>query len=376
MGARNPRRCRRGRARRRKRRPGIRNRRGACADGSVGAARGARIRTALFHRARCRRDRRAHGCHTANRRPRLALCARIPAGSHPVKAPPTPANEITHATTPATRGPSGLRERFEAALRCDPDTRAAWLDTHCTNAVERNTIERMLEADALDAGQTIDRSVEVLLDRIGEDSDPAPPIGARIGPFVLLEKLGEGGSSIVFRAERTQDDVVQQVALKVLRHHLYTHDERRRFRDERRALGQLRHAGIARLIEGGITESGTPYIALEFVQGETLMAHACRHRLDIDGRLRLFVDVCRAVEAAHRALIVHRDLKPSNVLVGIDGDVKLLDFGIAKLLDREDDDDATHTQRRAMTPAYAAPEQLRGGQVTTATDVYALGIML
>ena len=290
--------------------------------------------------------------------------------------PPTPANEITHAANPATRGPSGLRERFEAALRCDPDTRAAWLDTHCTNAVERNTIERMLEADALDAGQTIDRSVEVLLDRIGEDSDPAPPIGARIGPFVLLEKLGEGGSSIVFRAERTQDDVVQQVALKVLRHHLYTHDERRRFRDERRALGQLRHAGIARLIEGGITESGTPYIALEFVQGETLLTHACRNRLDIDGRLRLFVDVCRAVEAAHRALIVHRDLKPSNVLVGIDGDVKLLDFGIAKLLDREDDDDATHTQRRAMTPAYAAPEQLRGGQVTTATDVYALGIML
>jgi tetratricopeptide (TPR) repeat protein/tRNA A-37 threonylcarbamoyl transferase component Bud32 len=293
-----------------------------------------------------------------------------------VKPPPTPTNEIDRAASPEPRGPSGLRERFEAALRCDPDTRADWLDAHCTSAVERHTIERMLEADALDAGQTIDRSVEVLLDRIGEDGDPAPPIGARIGPFVLLEKLGEGGSSIVFRAQRTQDDVVQQVALKVLRHHLYTHDERRRFRDERRALGQLRHAGIARLIEGGITESGTPYIALEFVQGETLLTHACRHRLDIDGRLRLFVDVCRAVEAAHRALIVHRDLKPSNVLVGVDGDVKLLDFGIAKLLDREDDDDATHTQRRAMTPAYAAPEQLRGGQVTTATDVYALGIML
>jgi serine/threonine-protein kinase len=138
----------------------------------------------------------------------------------------------------------------------------------------------------------------------------------------------------------------------------------------------LRHAGIARLIEGGITDSGTPYIALEFVQGETLMTHARRHRLDIGARLRLFVDVCRAVEAAHRALIVHRDLKPSNVLVGVEGDVKLLDFGIAKLLDREDGDDATHTQQRAMTPAYAAPEQLRGGQITTATDVYALGVML
>jgi serine/threonine-protein kinase len=234
----------------------------------------------------------------------------------------------------------------------------------------------MLETDALHAEHTIDRSVEVLLDRIGEDSDAAPPIGAKIGPFVLLEKLGEGGSSVVFRAQRTQDDFVQQVALKVLRHHLYTHDERRRFRDERRALGQLRHAGIARLIEGGITDSGTPYIALEFVQGETLMTHARRYHLDIGTRLRLFVDVCRAVEAAHRALIVHRDLKPSNVLVGVEGDVKLLDFGIAKLLDREDGDDATHTQQRAMTPAYAAPEQLGGGQITTATDVYALGIML
>jgi eukaryotic-like serine/threonine-protein kinase len=261
-------------------------------------------------------------------------------------------------------------------LCCDPDVRAAWLEANCADAVQRLTVERMLRADALHTEQTIDGSVEVLLDRLGEDRVAPPPIGTKIGPFELLEKLGEGGSSIVFRAQRTQDDVVQHVALKVLRHHLYTHDERRRFRDERRALGQLRHAGIARLIEGGITDAGTPYIALELVQGETLLEHARRHQLDIGARLRLFVDVCRAVEAAHRALIVHRDLKPSNVLVGADGDVKLLDFGIAKLLDREEGDDATLTQQRAMTPAYAAPEQLRGGQVTTATDVYALGILL
>lgn len=290
--------------------------------------------------------------------------------------PPAPAGGSTSAADPEMGSTSDLRECFEAVLRCDPDARAAWLDAHCTNAGQRRTIERMLEADARYAGQTIDRSFEILLDRIGDDNGHDPPIGTRIGPFVLLEKLGEGGSSIVFRAQRTQDDVVQQVALKVLRHHLYTHDERRRFRDERRALGQLRHAGIARLIEGGITDAGTPYIALELVQGETLMAHAHRHCLDIGRRLRLFVDVCRAVEAAHRALIVHRDLKPSNVLVGADGEVKLLDFGIAKLLHRENGDEATHTHQRAMTPAYAAPEQLRGGQITTATDVYALGILL
>src|SRR4029079_722513 len=148
----------------------------------------------------------------------------------------------------------------------------------------------------------------------------------------------------------------------------------RQFRRERSALAQLRHPGIARLIEGGISESGLAYIALDLVEGTPITDHARTLRLDLRARLKLFLQVCRAVEAAHRALIVHRDLKPSNVLVTADGEVKLLDFGIAKLLD--DEPDATHTQHRAMTPGYAAPEQFSGGAITTATDVYALGVLL
>jgi serine/threonine-protein kinase len=268
-----------------------------------------------------------------------------------------------------------LRELFEYALALAPGERAAWLADHPSPT--RTTLERMLAADAA-RDAPLDGSFEDLLGRVGE-AEPEPPLaesGAMIGPFVLGDRLGEGGSSIVFRATREQAGVCQVVALKLLRRGIYTADEQRRFRSERRALAQLRHPGIARLIEGGVTEAGVPYIALELVEGVPITEHARRARLDLRARLRLFVAVCRAVEAAHRALIVHRDLKPSNVLVTADGEVKLLDFGIAKLLDADDGGDATRTHAIAMTPAYAAPEQFRHGLVTAATDVYALGVLL
>ncbi|MEO6689685.1 MAG: serine/threonine-protein kinase [Dokdonella sp.] len=266
------------------------------------------------------------------------------------------------------------RDLFEAALALAPEQRAAWLVEHCSDATQRGAIERMLAADA--GAHMLDHSFDALLDDIGQAEVVAPTTGLRIGPFSLLEKLGEGGSSIVFRAEREQAGVKQAVALKLLRRGLYTADEQRRFRDERRALTQLRHPGIARLIEGGLTDTGMPYIALELVEGEPITAHARNRQLDLRQRLDLFVHVCRAVEAAHRALIVHRDLKPSNVFVTHDGDIKLLDFGIAKLLDADARGDDTRTLHVPLTPAYAAPEQFAGGQITTATDVYALGILL
>ena len=177
----------------------------------------------------------------------------------------------------------------------------------------------------------------------------------------------------MFRARREIEGVQQEVALKVLRRGLYSPDAQRQFRRERQALAQLQHPGIARLIEGGVTDDGLAYIALDLVDGKPIVDYARDQRLDLRQRLALFLQVCRAVEAAHRALIVHRDLKPSNVLVTDDGQVKLLDFGIAKLLDR---DDETQTRMPAFTPAYAAPEQRDGGLITTATDVYALGILL
>jgi tRNA A-37 threonylcarbamoyl transferase component Bud32 len=267
-----------------------------------------------------------------------------------------------------------LRELFEAAFERPPEDRAGYLDLHCANAARRAFVERMLEATTGPASGLPSVPAAALAQAMGEPgSAPTLPPGSRIGPFELIDVLGEGGSSTVFRAVRDVDGVRQEVALKLLRRGLYSPDAQRQFRRERQILSQLRHPGIARLIEGGVTDTGAAYIALDLVDGVPITEHARDRRLDLRDRLRLFIDVCRAVDAAHRALIVHRDLKPSNVLVTADGSVKLLDFGIAKLLDAEDD---TQTRLPAFTPAYASPEQRSNGLITTATDVYALGILL
>lgn len=271
--------------------------------------------------------------------------------------------------------PLSLRELYEAALALPHAARGAFLDAHCDDAALRARVERMLAREPADGDDALPLPpAAALADAFdaGIDTQWLTP-GARIGGFELVEVLGGGGSSIVFRAQRLLDGVRQEVALKVLRRGLRSEDDRRRFRDERRALAQLQHPGIARLIEGGIAEPGVPYIALELVDGLPIVDYANEHHLDLRARLRVFIEACGAVEAAHRALIVHRDLKPSNVLVSADGAVKLLDFGIAKLLDVGDD---TRTLHVALTPAYAAPEQFTGGVITTATDVYALGVLL
>jgi serine/threonine-protein kinase len=266
-----------------------------------------------------------------------------------------------------------LRDLFEEALAQPPETRMAFLAARSADTATRERILRMIAADSED-DVVLERSVDAVARAIGENDETAAlPPGARIGPFELIEILGEGGSSTVFRARREIDGVTQTVALKLLRRSMYSREAQRQFRRERLALAQLRHPGIARLIEGGVGEGGLAYIALDLVEGAPITEHARAQRLDLRGRLKLFLQVCRAVEAAHRALIVHRDLKPSNVLVTTEGEVKLLDFGIAKLLDA---DDETQTRLPAFTPAYAAPEQRTGAQVTTATDVYALGVLL
>ena len=267
---------------------------------------------------------------------------------------------------------SDLREWFDQALRCAPHERAAFVAT-CADADMRQRLERMLAADTDDDAMPVP-SADAIAGQLGEtDWIHRLRPGARIGPFELRDVLGEGGSSTVFRGVRQVEGVRQEVALKLLRHGLYTPDAQRQFRRERIALAQLRHPGIAHLIEGGVTDTGLAYIALELVDGVPITQYARDHRLDFPARLALFLQVCRAVEAAHRALIVHRDLKPSNVLVTARGEVKLLDFGIAKLLEG---DDETQTRLPAFTPAYAAPEQKSGAPITTATDVYALGMLL
>jgi serine/threonine-protein kinase len=269
---------------------------------------------------------------------------------------------------------SGLRELFEQALAVPASQRACWLAEHCADADARAALERMLVADATDGELLASGDAASAARTIGETEIPiALPPGSRIGSFELVEVLGEGGSSTVFRAFRITEGVRQDVAVKLLTRGLYTPEAQRQFRREREALARLKHPGIARLIEGGVTEQGLAFIALELVDGLPITRYAREHELAESRRLELFVQVCRAVEAAHRALIVHRDLKPSNVLVTAEGDVKLLDFGIAKLLDGGD---ATRTLHVSLTPAYAAPEQFDKGPLTTATDVYALGVLL
>jgi eukaryotic-like serine/threonine-protein kinase len=273
----------------------------------------------------------------------------------------------------STQAPS-LRELFEAALDLPADERARFLARRCADPERRARLQRMLAAAPGSTGALPTSAPAILAERLWEPVlAVALTRGARIASFEVIEVIGEGGNSTVFRATRSLDGVTQVVALKVLHRGMNSTDARRQFRREQQALSQLRHPGIARLIEGGVTESGLAYIALDLVDGSPITLHARSRRLDLRQRLRLFLDVCRAVDAAHRGLIVHRDLKPSNVLVTEEGTVKLLDFGIAKLLDA---DDETQTVLPAFTPAYASPEQRSGGMITTATDVYALGVLL
>ena len=277
-----------------------------------------------------------------------------------------------HAMTGST---DTLRVLFEAALALPADQRAAFLEGECSDAALRARIDAMLRADAGGDEPVSSDRLARLAQAIGEDVLPgAFPPGCRVGPFEIVRAIGEGGSSTVFEAVREFDGATQRVALKLLRNGLLGADARRRFAREQRALLRLQHPNIAHMLEGGVTAHGVAYIALELVEGRPITRYADEQALGPRARLALFATVCRAVDAAHRALIVHRDLKPSNVLVTDGGQAKLLDFGIAKLLADEADPEATMLQ--AFTPAYAAPEQASGGAITTATDVYALGIML
>jgi serine/threonine-protein kinase len=196
--------------------------------------------------------------------------------------------------------------------------------------------------------------------------------GLRVGPFVLVRELGRGGMGQVWLGERADGEFAQTVAIKLIRGGWDATDVVARFRAERQILAGLAHPSIAHLVDGGVTADGKPWLALEYVDGDDLRSHCDAARLGIEARLRLFLDVCGAVAYAHARLVVHRDLKPSNLLVDRSGRVKLLDFGIAKLIDSE----GAQTATRVFTPEYAAPEQVRGEAVTTAVDVHALGLLL
>ncbi len=207
-----------------------------------------------------------------------------------------------------------------------------------------------------------------------EPEDSAP--GRRVGPWRIVRELGRGGMAVVYLAERADGSYKQRVALKLLRVGDDAADLVRRFERERQILASLKHPHIAGLIDGGLTENGQPWFSMEYVEGERIDRFCDRQRLTVEQRLRLFIQVAGAVRAAHRALVVHRDLKPSNILVTEEGEPRLLDFGIAKPLDPQGDEAAVTRTVPMLTPEYASPEQVRGIQVTTASDVYQLGLLL
>ncbi len=210
------------------------------------------------------------------------------------------------------------------------------------------------------------------------DLVPPPKVGERVGAYELLSELGQGGMGMVYLARRADDHFQKRVAIKLIRPGMASDFALQRFRSERQISASLEHPNIARLLDGGATPDGKPYFVLEYVEGEPLTAYCERRSMPVPERLRLFLEVCSAVMYAHQNLVVHRDIKPNNILVTADGEPKLLDFGIAKLLDPESADAAgeTGTLFRMMTPDYASPEQIRGERITTTSDVYALGVVL
>lgn len=257
-----------------------------------------------------------------------------------------------------------------------PETeRSAFLDK--CGADLRFEVERLLKADS----EAEDFILEPAMVEIGlvEEDTPDFYVGKQIDSYRIIREVGRGGMGTVYLADRADEAFDRQVAVKLIKRGMDTNAVLKRFVMERQILANLEHPNIASLLDGGSTTDGLPYLVMEFVEGEPITKYCDSHHLDINERLELFQKVCSAVSYAHQNLVVHRDLKPSNILVTEDGTPKLLDFGIAKLLHPEwslDTNEATATMFRVMTPEYASPEQIRGLPITTASDVYSLGVVL
>lgn len=295
---------------------------------------------------------------------------------------------MSHESTPTNRWQQ-IDALFGEALDLAPAERLRWLDQRCAGDPDlRARVQALLEA-AGQAGDFLERPAETYL---GEETakalrsgsrdrsvEPEPTrTGERVGPYRVLHEVGTGGMATVYLADRADGQFDQRVALKFLRRG-FEPELVRRFLAERQILSSLNHPNIAGLIDGGTTADGQPWLAMEYVDGKPITDYCDAHQCSIELRLRLFLEVAKAIQYAHTNLIVHRDIKPSNVLVTGDGQVKLLDFGIAKLLDPDAfpaDTPVTRTGWRPLTPEYASPEQVRGDPITTASDVYQLGMVL
>lgn len=269
-----------------------------------------------------------------------------------------------------------VNDLFIDALEHPADARGRWLAEQCGGDDElRREVESLLQADVpAGPGTSVARAVA---HAIASSMVAAPLPMQTIGPYRILREIGQGGMASVFLATREGDDFEQRVAIKVVRG-LLGGESLRRFRAERQILASLEHPCIARLLDGGATADGVPYLAMEYVDGKPIDEYCAGNRLTVRERLQLFCRVCDAVSHAHRNLVVHRDIKPTNILVTADGAPKLLDFGIARLIAEEGPSGMplTLTGMRVLTPEYASPEQVKGEPITTASDVYSLGVLL
>jgi serine/threonine protein kinase len=254
-----------------------------------------------------------------------------------------------------------VKDVFACALALPPEARGPFLEG-LTDRELRREVERLL-------GDHVAAEASGFIEPPPREPDLQ---GTRLGPYRIAEPIGSGGMGVVYRALR-EEDVAQEVAIKVIARST-PGLSREQFRTERTILARLEHPAIARFIDAGSTTDGQPYLVMEYVRGRTITEYAAARRLGVPARLELFRAVCAAVQYAHRNLVVHRDLKPSNILVTEEGAPKLLDFGIAKLVEPATDGASpTVTLLRPFTPEYASPEQVSGAPISTASDVYSLG---
>jgi eukaryotic-like serine/threonine-protein kinase len=267
---------------------------------------------------------------------------------------------------------SEVKTVLSGVLDAGPTERTEILNRLCGADTElRTTVESLLAMES--KADQFDTAVLPGAAFWGDATDKAP---VEIGPYTILKEIGRGGMGVVYLADRADGEYDKRVAIKLITGARPDRNLDQRFRRERQILAQLEHPGIARLLDGGATLTGQPYLVMEYVEGPPLLAWCNEHQLPIAARLKLFLSVCEAVAYAHQKLIVHRDLKPGNILVTPAGDPKLLDFGLARVLDSDTDTEITQAGPRLMTVAYASPEQIRGERQTVASDVYSLGVIL
>lgn len=265
-----------------------------------------------------------------------------------------------------------VKSVLEQAIEIAPESRADFLDKTCLNDLAlRKEVENLLDFDNTKSDILEQNAFSAVMENGKGDF-----LGKQIGNYKIVGELGTGGMGAVFLAERSDGAFNQKVALKLIKRGMDSDAVLRRFFNERQILASLEHPNIAHLVDGGTTDDDLPYFVMEYVEGETITDYARRENLDLEERLELFRQVCAAVSFAHSNLVIHRDLKPSNILITKDGTPKLLDFGIAKLLKSDATDATTAAQMQVFTPEYASPEQVKGEKLTTATDVYSLGVIL